>query len=106
MKNLEVRFSGEVGYVGGDLLAIVYPVAECPQSRAEHRSNSKRIVESWNQHDALKESNAELLEALEYVISEGQVFTSAIEGDSHSTDFEAWAIRAKAAIAKAKGLSQ
>ncbi|WP_288080642.1 hypothetical protein [Pseudomonas sp.] len=46
----------------------------------------------------------DLLEALEYVIQEGQVFTSAIEGDSHSTDFEAWAVRARSAIVKAKGL--
>lgn len=68
MKNLEVRSSGEVGYVGGDLLAIVYPVEECPRSRAEHRNNSKRIVESWNQYDALKASNAELLSALESLV--------------------------------------
>ena len=56
-------------------------------------------------YKALLSLNAELLEALEYVIQEGQVFTSAIEGDSHSTDFEEWAVRARSVIAKARSQS-
>lgn len=104
-KKLKIRPSGEVGFVDGYMMAVVYPVPECPQSSAERNFNVARMIETWNKYDDLKALNAELLEALEYIIQEGQIFTSAIEGESHSTDFEAWEVRARSAIAKARSQS-
>ena len=46
----------------------------------------------------------DLLEALEDLFKIGSVFTSAIESiDPYSGDFEKWEVKARAAIAKAKG---
>lgn len=64
-KKLEVRPSGEVGFVDGYMMAVVYPVPECPQSKAERDYNVKRMVDSWNSYDALQSLNAELLADLE-----------------------------------------
>ncbi len=64
-RKLEIRHSGEVGFVDGYMMAVVYPVPECPQSKAERDFNVKRMVDSWNNYHALLSLNAELLEAFE-----------------------------------------
>lgn len=63
-KKLEIRPSGEVGFVGGYMMAIVYPVPECQQSAAERKFNVSRMIETWNNYDDLKALNAELLDVL------------------------------------------
>lgn len=47
----------------------------------------------------------DLLASLEEIFEIGTVFLSAIEGNDHLTDFEAWADQARKAIAKARGES-
>ncbi len=53
--------------------------------------------------DTLLQQRDQLLAALVELFDMGQVFTSAIEGDSNTADFVAWSDRAKAAITAAGG---
>ena len=58
-----------------------------------------------SEHDAnIIAAAPDLLESLESLLDMGSVFISAIEAnDCYSVDFEEWAVKARAAIAKAKG---
>ena len=100
-KKLEIRLSGEVGFVGGDLMAIVYPEPECPRSTAERNFNVARMIECWNYYDDLIDMNAELLEVLESICA----MQARNYGDATQThlDLPYLTDKARAAIAKARG---
>lgn len=102
-KKLEIRPSGEVGFVDGYMMAIVYPVPECQQSAAERKFNVSRMIETWNNYDDLKALNAELLEALESICA----MQARNYGDATQThlDLPYLTDKARAAIAKARGQS-
>lgn len=103
-KKLEIRHSGEVGFVDGYMMAVVYPVPECPQSKAERDFNVKRMVDSWNNYDALQTLNAELLEVLGKIKMRLEVY---LDDDRDMAKSSMWLCLdyAEKAIAKARSQS-
>ena len=73
------------------------PLADCEnytKSKGEEEANAKRIALTWNCHD-------DLLEALEFVVKE----LDKLVISNYSTGLSSARVRAKKAIAKAKGES-
>lgn len=103
-KKLEIRASGEVGFVDGYMMAVVYPVAECEQSTDERDFNVKRMIDSWNNYDALQSLNAELLSALEKIKFRLDVYLDD-ERDMPESSMQVCLYYAEKALAKARSQS-
>lgn len=101
-KKLEIHPSGEVGFVDGCLMAVVYPMPDCPQSAAERNFNVARMIECWNYFDALISLNAELLEALESICA----MQARNYGDATQTHLDLPELTGKARELIAKARSQ